>query len=66
MKVDQIVEKFESYCKPRKNVTFAQHSFFAKELTGVRLRTSSVNNDTVRAGLLRESELSLKTCIDIY
>ena len=24
-----------------------------------------VNNDTVRAGLLRESELSLETCIDI-
>ena len=27
-KVDKIMEKFERYCNPRKNLTFERHSFF--------------------------------------
>ena len=29
-KVDKIMEKFERYCNPRKNLTFERHSFFSR------------------------------------
>ena len=32
-KVVKIMEKFERYCNPRKNLTFERHSFFFKEST---------------------------------
>ena len=30
MKVEKIMEKFERYCNPRKNLTFERHSFFSR------------------------------------
>lgn len=70
-KVDKIMEKFVRYCNPRKNLTFERHSlFFSRnqlecESINANVNVCGVNNDTTRARLLRESELSLKTCIDI-
>ena len=92
-KVEKIMEKFERYCNPRKNLTFERHSFFSRNqlkgesidayVTDLRNKASrcefaelkdglirdrivcGVNSDTVRARLLRESELSLEMCIDI-
>ena len=93
-KVDKIMEKFERYCNPRKNLTFEGHSFFFSRnqhegksmdayVTDLRNKASrcecaelkhglirdrihcGVNNNTVTARLLRESELSLEMCIDI-
>ena len=29
-KVDNIMEKFEQYCNPRKNLTFERHTFFSR------------------------------------
>ena len=29
-KVDKIMEKFEWYCNPRKNLTFERHTFFSR------------------------------------
>ena len=29
-KVEKIMEKFERYCNPRKNLTFERHSFFSR------------------------------------
>ena len=29
-KVDKIMEKFERYCNPRKNLTIERHSFFSR------------------------------------
>ena len=92
-KVEKIMEKFERYCNPRKNLTFELHSFFSRNqlegesidayVTDLRNKASrcefaelkdglirdrmvcGVNSDTMRARLLRESELSLEMCIDI-
>ena len=92
-KVEKIMEKFERYCNPRKNLTFERHSFFSRNqlegesigayVTDLRNKASrcdfaelkdglirdrivcGVNSDTVRARLLRESELSLEMCIEI-
>ena len=36
-KVDKIMEKFERYCNPRKNLTFEGHSFFFQ---GINMRVS--------------------------
>ena len=30
MKIEKIMEKFERYCNPRKNLTFERHSFFSR------------------------------------
>lgn len=29
-KVDKIMEKFQRYCNPRKNLTFERHSFLSR------------------------------------
>ena len=36
-KVDQIMENFEGYCNPRKNLTFKRHFFF---IQGINWRVS--------------------------
>jgi hypothetical protein len=93
VKVDKIMEKFERYCNPRKNLTLDKHSFFTRNqqedetvdtyVTELRNKASRckfadlkdglirdrivcvITNDSVRARLLRESDLSLEKCVDI-
>ena len=93
VKVDKIMEKFERYCNPRKNLTFERHSFFSRNqqegetidayVTELRNKAHrcefsdlkdglirdrivcGIMNDSVRARLLRESDLSLEKCVDI-
>ena len=89
--VNKIMEKFERYCNPRKNLTFELHvsrnqlggELIDAYVTGLRNKAQrcefadlkdglirgrivcGINNDTMMARLLRESELSLETCIDV-
>ena len=93
VKAEKIMEKFERYCNPRKNLTLERHSFFSRNqqegetidayVTELRNKAHrcefsdlkdglirdrivcGIMNDSVRARLLKESDLSLEKCVDI-
>ncbi|CAB4021658.1 Hypothetical predicted protein, partial [Paramuricea clavata] len=64
VKVDKIMEKFERYCNPRKNLTFDRHSFFTRNqqegetidtyVTELRKKASRCEFADLKDGLIRD------------
>jgi hypothetical protein len=64
VKVDKIMEKFERYCNPRKNLTFDRHSFFTRNqqegetidtyATELRNKASRCEFADLKDGLIRD------------
>ena len=63
-KVDKIMEQFERYCNPRKNLTFERHSFFSKNqrngesidayVTDIRNKAARCEFGDLKDGLIRD------------